>query len=94
MEKAIENGGEEVIDNGDHFEIQCAVNDFHALTDALTKQGIESDSAEIVYIPSNLVKIEDKDRAQKIIRLVEALDDLEDVKSVFSNYDIDDSLLD
>ena len=94
MEIAIENGGEDVINNGDHFEIQTAIGDFYTLSEGLTKAGIEPDSAEIAYIPSNLIKIEDKEKAQKIIRMIEALDDLEDVKNVYSNYDIDDSLLD
>lgn len=94
MEIVIENGGEDIINNGDHFEIQSAVADFYTLSEGLSKAGIEPDSSEIVYIPSNLVKIENKDRAQKIIRLVENLDDLDDVKSVYSNYDIDESLLD
>ena len=94
MEIAIENGGEDVLNNGDHFEIQTAVGDFYTLAEGLSKAGIEPDSSEIAYIPSNLVKIEEKEKAQKIIRMIDALDDLEDVKNVFSNYDIDDSLLD
>jgi len=93
MEIAIENGGEEVLNNGDHFEVQCAIGDFYTLTEALQTAGLEPDSAEIVYIPSNLVKITDPDKAKRVVRLVEALEDLDDTKNVFSNYDIDDELL-
>ncbi|MEQ9825871.1 MAG: YebC/PmpR family DNA-binding transcriptional regulator [Puniceicoccaceae bacterium] len=94
MEIAIENGGEDVINNDDHFEVQCAIADFYKLSDAIQKAGLEPDSAEIAYIPSNLVKITDKEKAKRVMRLIEALDDLDDTKSVFSNYDIDESLLD
>lgn len=93
MEIAIENGGEDVINNDDHFEVRTAIGDFYTLSEGLSKAGIEPDSAEIAYIPSTLVKIENKDKAQRLIRLIDALDDLEDVKNVFSNYDIDESLL-
>lgn len=93
MELAIENGAEDVINNGDHFEVQCAIGDFYTLSDAINKAGLEPESAEIAYIPSNLVKITDPDKARRIVRMVDALDDLDDTKSVYSNYDIDDELL-
>ncbi len=93
MELVIENGGEEVINNGDHFEVQCAIGDFYTLNEALKKAGLDPESAEIAYIPSNLVKITDPDKAKRIVRMVEALDDLDDTKNVFSNYDIDDDLI-
>jgi YebC/PmpR family DNA-binding regulatory protein len=93
MEIALEFGGEEVLNHGDHFEIQCGIGDFYNLSEGLSKAGIEAESAEIAYIPSNLVSITDKDKANKIQRLVDALDDLDDVKNVFSNHDIDESLL-
>ena len=93
MELAIENGAEDVINNGDHFEVRCAIGDFYPLSEAIKEAGLEPDSAEIAYIPSNLVKITDPEKAKRIVRLVEALDDLDDTKSVYSNYDIDDELL-
>jgi YebC/PmpR family DNA-binding regulatory protein len=93
MEIALEHGGEDVINNGDHFEVRCAVSDFYALSEALSKAGIEAESAEIAYIPNNLVPIADKDKAQRIQKLLDALDDLDDVKNVFSNEDIDAALL-
>lgn len=94
MEVAIENGAEDVINNEDHFEIQCSIGDFYSLSEALTKAGYHPDSSEIVYIPSNLIKIENQEKAKKLVKMVDALEDLEDVKSVYTNYDIDESLLD
>ncbi len=94
MEVAIENGAEDVINNEDHFEIQCSIGDFYSLSEALTKADYQPDSSEIVYIPSNLIKIENQEKAKKLVKMVDALEDLEDVKSVYTNYDIDESLLD
>ena len=54
---------------------------------------IEPDSSELVYLPNNLVEVSDEDTAKKILKLVENLEDLEDVKAVHSNYDINDALL-
>ncbi|MCG8527971.1 MAG: YebC/PmpR family DNA-binding transcriptional regulator [Opitutales bacterium] len=94
MEVAIENGAEDVINNEDHFEIQCSIGDFYSLSEALTKADYQPDSSEIVYIPSNLIKIENQEKAKKLVKMVDALEDLEDVKSVYTNYDIDENLLD
>jgi YebC/PmpR family DNA-binding regulatory protein len=93
MEVALEHGAEDVINNGDHFEVRCAIADFYILSEALSKAAIEPDSAEIAYIPNNLVPITEKDKALKVQRLLDALDDLDDVKNVFSNEDIDATLL-
>jgi YebC/PmpR family DNA-binding regulatory protein len=94
MEIAIEHGGEDVINNGDHFELQCGIADYYKLNDGLKKAGLEPDSSEIAYIPSTFVKIEDKEKARRVIRLIEALEDLDDTKNVFSNHDIDEAVLD
>ena len=55
---------------------------------------MEPDSSELAYLPNNLVEVSDEDAARKILKLVENLEELEDVKAVHSNYDIDDALLD
>ena len=94
MELAIENGAEDVINNEDHFEVRCPLSEFDALSSALEAAGIQADSSELAYIPSNETPLSDKDTVQKLLRLTEALDDLDDVQNVFDNSDIDSSLLD
>ena len=94
MEIALDNDAEDVIVENDHFEVLCEVVDFDKLSQALCESGIEPDSAELVYVPNSLVKVEDETQAKQVLRLIELLDDLEDVKSVHSNYDVDEDLLD
>jgi transcriptional/translational regulatory protein YebC/TACO1 len=65
---------------------------FHAVQDALRAHRLEIDSAELAMVPKNTVKVEGAD-AEKILRLVEVLEELDDVSKVFSNFDIDASQL-
>tara|TARA_B100000959_G_C14939151_1_gene607013 strand:+ start:475 stop:1218 length:744 start_codon:yes stop_codon:yes gene_type:complete len=93
MEIALENDAEDVIAEKDHFEVLCEVASFDKLCQAFSEHGIEPDSAELAYVPDSLVKVQDEAQAKQVLRLIELLDDLEDVKSVHSNYDVDEGLL-
>lgn len=93
MEHLLEAGVEEILDQGDHFEVRCALTDFDAVSTALEEAGIEPDSSELVYLPTSLTPVTDKDTAQKVLRLIEALDDLDDTQNVFDNSQIDPALV-
>ena len=93
MEIALENDAEDVIVEKDHFEVLCEIANFDKLSQALSVSGIEPDSAELAYVPNSLVRVEAETHAKQVLRLIELLDDLEDVKSVHSNYDVDEGLL-
>jgi YebC/PmpR family DNA-binding regulatory protein len=93
MEIALEAGAEDIINHKEYFEVLCAVNEFDHVREGLKKKGISPESAEISYIPSALVPVEDPEAAKKILKLIDALDELDDVKNVFSNYDIDRNVL-
>jgi len=93
MEIALENGAEDIINNEDHFEVLCQLGEFDALSSALEEAGIAPDSAELAYIPGSLTPLTEKDTVQKLLRLTNALEDLDDVQNVYDNSDIDDSLL-
>ncbi len=93
MEIGLEAGAEDVVVEADHFEVFTDIGDYDAVAKALEDAGIEADSSELAYIPNNLVPVGDSDTAKKVLRLVDALEELEDVKSVHSNYDIDESIL-
>ncbi|KAF0093140.1 MAG: hypothetical protein E1N59_3141 [Puniceicoccaceae bacterium 5H] len=88
MEIALEAGAEDIIDNGDHFEVRTPVAEFMNVASALESAKIEPDSAELAYIPLNLVPITDKDTAAKLLRLIDSLDDLDDVQNVYDNSEI------
>lgn len=92
-ELALENDAEDFLAEKDHYEIICHVSQYDQLAEALEKAAISPDSFEIAYLPNNLVSISDEDTAKKVLKLVENLEDLEDVKAVHGNYDIDETLL-
>ncbi|QYY36945.1 YebC/PmpR family DNA-binding transcriptional regulator [Ruficoccus sp. ZRK36] len=93
MEVALEAGAEDVENAEDHFEVTCEIGEYHTISKALEDKGIACESSEIAYLPNNEISITDKDVAKQILRLVDMLEDLEDVKAVHSNFDIDESLL-
>ena len=93
VELALENDAEDFLAEKDHYEIICHVSQYDQLAEALEKAAISPDSFEIAYLPNNLVSISDVDTAKKVLKLVENLEDLEDVKAVHGNYDIDETLI-
>lgn len=94
MEIALDAGAEDIINNEDHFEILSPISEYDAVSAALEKAGITPDDSNLAWIPNNLVPVTDPETVKKILKLEDALDDLEDVQNVYGNYDIDDSLLD
>jgi transcriptional/translational regulatory protein YebC/TACO1 len=93
MEIALENGAEDIKTEEEYFEVLCGVSDYDTLANALEKSGVEADSSELAYVPNNTVAIGDEETARKVLRMVERLEDLEDVKSVFGNYDISEEMM-
>ncbi len=93
MLTALDAGAEDVRDNGDGwFEIITSPSDLASVQAALTASGVAIDSADVTQLPSTTVPVEESD-AKKLLRLIDALDDLDDVQAVFSNYDIDDEVM-
>ncbi len=88
----IELGAQEFDDQGDLIEIYCAPNDLAALQAEVAKLGITPSRAEVTMIPKNTVHVEGQ-TAEKVLRLIDALDDNEDVQEVFANFDIPDEIL-
>ncbi|MBQ6705777.1 MAG: YebC/PmpR family DNA-binding transcriptional regulator [Opitutales bacterium] len=94
MEIALEAGAEDIKNNGDFYEVITAVSDYDSVAKALEDKQIKSESSDLVYLPNVEVPISDADTAKKIQKLIDALEDLDDVKAVHSNDDIADGLLD
>ncbi len=93
MEVALEAGAEDVLNEGDHFEVICEISEYHNVSNALEEKGIKCESSEMAYLPNNEVTVTDKDIAKQVLRLIDLLEDLEDVKAVHSNVDLDESML-
>ena len=92
LEAALEAGAEDFSRDGDQYLIVTTPNDFHGVQDRLKTKGFAIESAEIAMVPKNTVLIEGDD-APKLIKLVEMLEELDDVSKVFANFDIDASTL-
>ncbi|HVX24354.1 MAG TPA: YebC/PmpR family DNA-binding transcriptional regulator [Candidatus Saccharimonadales bacterium] len=90
---ALDAGAEDVQEEGGESVIYTAPTDLAKVRDALRNGGLEVTEAELTYVPNNTVEITDKDTAGKIMRLMDALEDLDDVSATHVNFDIDESLL-
>ncbi len=87
----LDAGAEEVNDLGDSFEVVSEAGDLVAVRTALQTAGIEYESAEASFLPSVTVEL-DADSAPKVFRLIEALEDSDDVQNVWANFDVSDDL--
>jgi transcriptional/translational regulatory protein YebC/TACO1 len=88
----IELGADEIDDQGDIIEAYCDPAKLIAISEGIRKLGISPSRAETTMLPKNTVKVEGH-AAEKVLKLVDALDDNEDVQEVFANFDIPDEVL-
>jgi len=92
MELVLEAGAEDVRDEGEVWAIETAPASFLAVQDALTAASIEPASAEVDNIPQNRVAL-DSEKAETMLKMVSALEDIDDVQNVYANYDIAEEIL-
>jgi YebC/PmpR family DNA-binding regulatory protein len=88
MELALEAGAEDFAHEGEQYVISTAPNDFHLVEAALRAKGVKIESAELAMVPKNTVKVEAAD-AEQLFKLIEVLEELDDVSKVFANFDVD-----
>ncbi|MEY2990433.1 MAG: hypothetical protein RLZZ163_1349 [Actinomycetota bacterium] len=88
----LDAGAEEVNDLGESFEIVSEASDVVAVRTALQSADIDYDSAEATFLPSVTVEL-DEDGATKVFRLIEALEDSDDVQNVYANFDVSDDVM-
>jgi YebC/PmpR family DNA-binding regulatory protein len=88
LEAALDAGAEDFAREGDQYIVTTAPAVFHTVQDALRARKFAIDSAELTMVPKNTVKVEGAD-AERILKLMEALEELDDVSRVSSNFDID-----
>lgn len=93
MEAALEAGADDVVDGGDVWEVYCEPGEFNAVSEAFETAGLKPLSAEVTKLPSTTVNITDPAEAAKVLKLMEALDDADDVQNVYANFDIDDEIM-
>lgn len=93
MDLVLEAGAEDMSREDDRFEVLTAPGDYMAVANALSEAGIEATSSEITMIPDLPTEVKDKDQAEKLLKFVDLLEDLDDVQNVYPAFDIDDSIL-
>jgi YebC/PmpR family DNA-binding regulatory protein len=92
LDLVLSNGGDDMREDGDNYELFSAPESFEALKGALEAAGISMAASEVSMVPQNYVKLEGKD-AQTMLKLMEALEDQEDIQNVWANFDIDETAL-
>jgi YebC/PmpR family DNA-binding regulatory protein len=93
MLQALDAGADDIQEEGDESVIYTAPTDLAKVRDALKEAGLEITDAELTYVPNTSIEITDKDTAGKIMRLMDALEDIDDVQNTHVNFDIDESLI-
>jgi len=92
MEIALDAGADDVSSSAEVHEVSCTPDAFESVRDAIQAAGIEIQSADLSMMPDNQVAL-DIDHARKVLRLVDALEDHDDVDAVYMNADIDDEVM-
>jgi YebC/PmpR family DNA-binding regulatory protein len=93
LEWVMEAGAENYEANGANFSVTTEPHDLGSVRDALEKQGLKVTSADLTLVPQNTIPITDEHEAKKVLRLMDAIDDHDDVQNVYSNFDISDELM-
>ncbi|HVC71302.1 MAG TPA: YebC/PmpR family DNA-binding transcriptional regulator [Acidimicrobiales bacterium] len=93
MEVAMEAGAEDLSDDGDHWVVTAAPTDLIAVRQGLEAAGMTVDSAEPAMVASTTVPVTEVSEARQVLRLLEALDDHDDVQNVWSNFDMPDEVM-
>jgi len=92
LSAVLEAGAEEVNDLGDSFEVVSEPTDLVAVRTALQQAGLEYESAEAAFLPSVEVPL-DEEQARRVFRLIEAIEDSDDVQDVYANYSVPDEIM-
>jgi YebC/PmpR family DNA-binding regulatory protein len=93
MEVALDAGAEDVDEQEDQFEVTTSLEDFFAVKSAFESRGMTYELAEITMVPQSTVPIEDERTALQVLKLMDALEDCDDVQNAYANFDIPDKIL-
>ena len=93
MDLALEAGADDVVDDGDVFQVLTAPLDFDAVRETLEAEGLVFIEANLSMIPQNVIDIPDEKTATQLMRLLDSLEDCDDVQNVHANFDISDEIM-
>ena len=93
MDKALESGAEDVVEEENEFQVLSSVDDFNDVRDGLEEQGVQYLEATVSMIPKNTIEVTEEKVAASLLKLLENLEDHDDVQKVHANFDIEESLM-
>ncbi len=93
MEVGMEAGAEDLADEDDRWVLTCSPTDLTAVRTALEDADLAPSSSDLSMVPTSTIEVADESEAKKVLRLIEALDDHDDVQNVYANFDIPDSVM-
>jgi YebC/PmpR family DNA-binding regulatory protein len=93
MLAALDAGAEDITDLGDTWQVTTAPTDVHSVRTALEEGGMPVTSVDLVMLPSSTVELDDASKAKSVLRVIDALEEHDDVQNVYANFDIPDDVL-
>jgi len=94
FEKAIEAGAEDIVSEDEsYFEVRTEPKDLYSVKELLEKSGVNVEKAELTRIPTTTVEVKNTETAQKLIKLLDALEDSDDVQKVYSNFEMSEDMM-
>ena len=91
---ALDAGAEDIAEDDDSFEVTCQPEDFQSVKEGMEKEGVSFSEAEITMVPDTTVEVNDLEQAKFILRMMDTLDDHDDVQNTYTNFDIPDEIAD
>ncbi|MHB1711750.1 MAG: YebC/PmpR family DNA-binding transcriptional regulator [Acidimicrobiales bacterium] len=93
LELAMEAGAEDLTDEGERWLVICSPNELMAVRSALETAGLSPGSSELSMVPTTTIEVTDEPETKRLLRLIDALDDHDDVQNVYANFDIPEALM-
>jgi transcriptional/translational regulatory protein YebC/TACO1 len=93
MMAALEAGADDLADLGEVWQLTCPPGDLAAVRKALEDAGITVDSSDLILNPTTVVPIEDEGEARRVLKLIDLLEEHDDVQNVYANFDIPDRII-
>lgn len=93
FEASVEFGADDILEEDGEYKVITSVEDFQNVVEGLEKSGFKADSAELTRLPQNSITVDDEKVASQILKLLDKLEEHDDVQNVYSNFDISDEIL-
>ncbi len=93
MMVVLEAGAEDLSDLGESWQVITPPSDLHAIRTALEESGTKVESGDLILKPSSTILIDDENDARKVLKLIDALEDHDDVQNVYGNFDLSDGVI-